>query len=71
MLSRRAHARVLVRYDDAGAWETVGTMTGTDRRFFLPVRPKPCGHLELRLEGRGDLRLFSLTRVYRQGRSGL
>ena len=71
MLSRRAHARVLVRYDDAGAWETVGTMTGTDRRFFLPVRPKPCGHLELRLEGVGDMRLFSLTRIYRQGRSGL
>ena len=70
MLARRAHARVLVRYDDAGAWETVGTMTGTDRRFFLPVRPKPCGHLELRLEGRGDMRLFSITRVYRQGRSG-
>lgn len=71
MLSRRAQAQVSVRYDDTGPWEVVGTMTGTDRRFSLPVRPKPCAHLELRLEGQGDMRLYSVTRVYRQGRSGL
>lgn len=70
LLGQRAKARVLVRYDDLGPWEVIGTMTGTDRRFLLPVRPRPCSHLELRLEGEGDLRLYSLTRVFRQGRSG-
>ena len=69
LLSRNARMEISVRYDDRGPWEKVGTLTGSDRRFLLPIRPKPCSHLELRLEGKGDMRLLSLTRVLRQGGS--
>ena len=70
LLGPRAKASLWVRYDDRGAWECIGTMAGGQRRFALPVRPRPCSYLELRLEGSGDMRLFSLTRSFRQGRSG-
>ena len=69
LLARRARMDISVRYDDRGSWEKVGTLTGSDRRFLLPIRPKPCSHLELLLEGRGDVRLLSLTRVLRRGGS--
>ena len=67
LLANRARMDISVRYDDRGAWERIGTLTGSDRRFLLPIRPKPCSHLELLLEGEGDIRLLSLTRVLRQG----
>ena len=67
LLANRARMDISVRYDDRGAWERIGTLTGSDRRFLLPIRPKPCSHLELLLEGEGDVRLLSLTRVLRQG----
>ena len=67
LLANRARMDLSVRYDDRGAWERIGTLTGSDRRFLLPIRPKPCSHLELLLEGEGDIRLLSLTRVLRQG----
>lgn len=67
LLANRARMDISVRYDDRGAWERIGTLTGSDRRFLLPIRPKPCSHLELLLEGEGDTRLLSLTRVLRQG----
>lgn len=67
LLANRARMDISVRYDDRGAWERGGTLTGSDRRFLLPIRPKPCSHLELLLEGEGDIRLLSLTRVLRQG----
>ena len=69
LLARNARMEISVRYDDRGPWEKVGTLTGSDRRFLLPIRPKPCSHLELLLEGKGDMRLLSLTRVLRQGGS--
>ena len=69
LLARRARMDIFVRYDDRGPWEKAGTLTGSDRRFLLPIRPKPCSHLELLLEGEGDVRLLSLTRVLRQGGS--
>ena len=67
LLANRARMDISVRYDDRGAWERIGTLTGSDRRFLLPIRPKPCSHLKLLLEGEGDIRLLSLTRVLRQG----
>ena len=67
LLARGARMDISVRYDDRGPWEKIGTLTGADRRFLIPIRPKPCSHLELLLEGRGDMRLLSLTRVLRQG----
>ena len=54
---------VLVQYDSCGAWESIGSMSGSDlRSFTFPVRPRRCDHLRLRLEGKGKAMIFAITR---------
>lgn len=60
---------VKLRYDSADDWETAGQITGGTKVFtaLLPIRPKRCDHFEMRLEGTGDLRVFSIASVREQG----
>ena len=64
--------RVYLRYDSEGEWENVGDMRGTGivRTFLLPVRPRRCDHLEMKLEGTGEVRVFSIARVLEIGGDG-
>lgn len=56
------------QYNSAGDWEPLGTVTGTNlRSFSLPVRPKRCDHMRLRIEGVGDAKVYSITKVIEQG----
>ena len=57
-----------VQYDSCGAWESLCHMTGTSlRTFTIPIRPKRCDHLRLRIEGTGDANIFSITKTIEQG----
>ncbi len=57
-----------VRYDSQGGWEPLFSLTGTHlRSFTLPIRPKRCDHLQLRLEGMGEVKLYSLTKTIEEG----
>ncbi len=59
---------ILVQYDSCGVWESLGHMTGSDlRSFTLPVRPRRCDHLRLRLEGSGKAMIFSITKNLSEG----
>lgn len=58
---------VSVSYD-RGPWETLFTLEPTGLgSFLLPIAPRRCDQLRLRLEGEGDVRLLSLTRVTEEG----
>ena len=35
--------------------------------FLLPVRPRRCDHFEVRLQGEGDVCLYSFARVFEKG----
>ena len=54
---------VSVCYDSQEEWQHLCTVfgTGTDS-FSVPVRPRRCDHLRLRLEGTADARLYSITK---------
>lgn len=55
--------KVLIQYDSDGVWREVKTLeTERKRSFFLPIIPRRCDHMRLRLEGTGMWRLYSLTR---------
>lgn len=63
-----SHLRILAQYDSQGGWVDLGHLTGTSlRSFSLPVKPRRCDHLRLRLEGRGPCRIYSITKTYTQG----
>ena len=51
-------------YDSSGEWIRQGSiqMRGT-RTVTLPVRPRRCDHLRMRIEGRGDIRLYSIAKI--------
>ena len=57
---------------DGGAWETLAQRTADGRRCFdIPFVPRRCGSLRLRLKGRGQITLRSLTRTSAAARGGI
>ena len=59
-----AEMDIYVQYDSSGLWERKGRIkfkgTGT---VTVPVRPRRCDHLRIRLEGKGEFRLFSIAKI--------
>ena len=57
-----------VEYDSCGAWEHLFTMSGTSlRSFSVPIRPKRCDHMRLRIEGEGEAKIYSICKTIEQG----
>jgi hypothetical protein len=57
-----------VEYDSCGEWEHLFTMAGTSlRSFAVPIRPKRCDHMRLRIEGYGDAKIYSICKTIEQG----
>ena len=60
--------RFLIQYDSKGDWEQICSLTGRNLRSFpVPIRPRRCDHLRLRIEGEGDARFYSITKTVEQG----
>ncbi len=60
--------QLYIEYDSDGKWVFSGEVKA--RRlgsYTLPVRPRRCDHLRLRLVGEGEMRLFSLAQVLEKG----
>ncbi len=56
------------QYDSIGEWEHLFTMTGINlRTFTVPVRPKRCDHMRLRIVGKGDAKIFSIAKTVEEG----
>lgn len=60
--------RFFAQYNSMGEWEPLGAVSGnTLRTFQLPIRPRRCDHLRLRIEGIGDAKIYSITKTIEQG----
>lgn len=67
----KSRIEVAVSYD-SGAWETLAQLTADGRHCFdVPFVPRRCGSLRLRLKGRGQLTLRSLTRTSAAAKGGI
>jgi len=67
-MEQGAEMRVYVRYDSGEDWLLQGEISRRGRgSVLIPVRPRRCDHMELKLEGRGEVRLLSLCRVLERG----
>ena len=65
-----AQLAIFIRYDGVGDWQSLAFLRGgREPCFDLPLRPRRCSHLELKLEGRGDVTLYSLTQTLEGGES--
>lgn len=63
-----AEMEIYIEYDSSGVWERMGRVkidgTGT---VTAPVCPRRCDHMRLRLEGKGEFRLFSIAKILEMG----
>lgn len=69
-LSLKLGTRVyfFVQYDSSGVWEALHVMTGTAlKSFSVPIRPKRCDHLQLRIVGAGEAKIYSICKTIEQG----
>lgn len=63
-----SRAEFFLRYDSAGQWHSVCTAAGTGlKSFCVPLRPRRCDHLELRICGVGDAEISGITKTVRKG----
>ena len=63
-----ATLKIYIQYDLDNEWKEVGSLVSTSlRSFSVPVRPRRCDHLKLRLEGTGRARIYSITKTIEQG----
>lgn len=63
-----ARATVSCRYDNDPQWQQLCTLTGTGLgSFTVPIRPRRCDHIRLKLEGQGAVRIYALTKVWEEG----
>lgn len=63
-----AELTVYAQYDREPEWVPLGSVRGVNlRSFSLPVRPRRCDNMRLRLEGEGDVRLYAITKTIEEG----
>jgi hypothetical protein len=64
-LEAGASVRVSVQYDSSGIWKQI-MATETPRLKTVPMSiiPMRCDHMRLRLDGIGDCKVFSITKVF-------
>ena len=60
--------RVYGRYDLDEEWQEVAAIRAQQlRSFSLPIRPRRCDHMKLRIEGEGPVKIYSITKTVEQG----
>lgn len=62
-LEPQSSVTIKLQYD-GGDWEIAGKVTALEKRVFtLPVIPRRCVFLRIRLEGQGDMVLYSIMKT--------
>ena len=63
-----ASVEFLAQYDLSDEWIPIATMHGTSlRSFSVPIRPRRCDHMKLRIVGTGNGKIYSITKTIEQG----
>ena len=60
---------VCIEYDSEGGWIEMGTYTGTEavRSYNIPVIPRRCDHMRLKISGYGDVKIYQISRFLEGG----
>lgn len=68
-LDEKADCHFQVQYDSDGVWLERAFLHGDGKTdiFLLPIVPRRCRHMKVRLYGHGGMRLYGLARVLTAG----
>ena len=68
MLPKGSYMDIYIEYDSSGKWEHQGHIKGTGTTsFMIPVRPRRCDHFRIKLTGSGEVRLYSMSKLFEGG----
>lgn len=60
--------RFYIQYDSSGTWDLIFSMAGVNLRAFnVPIRPRRCDHMKIRIEGEGEAKIYSITKTIEEG----
>ena len=63
-----AKAEFYAQYDMSDEWVHVCTIFGTNlRSFSIPIRPRRCDYMKLRIVGEGVAKIYSITKTIERG----
>ena len=63
-----AEMNIYAQYDMSDEWLHVCNIRGTSlRSFSIPIRPRRCDHMKIRIEGTGNAKIYSWTKTIEQG----
>ena len=63
-----AEVGIYAQYDFSDEWECQCILYSSNlRSFSIPIRPKRCDHMKLRIEGVGGAKIYSITKTIEQG----
>lgn len=67
-LERGGKLQVYLQYDSDGKWVQKGEIRGSNLgTFTLPIAPKRCDHMRIRIIGQGELKLYSIAKILEEG----
>ena len=67
-LDKDASLTVYAEYDSDGEWHQVTEIYGTSlRAFSVAVMPRRCDHFRLKFVGKGNAKIYTLTKTIEQG----
>ena len=67
-MAEHSHMEIFVQYDSDGDWVKQGDLMGTSTQSFtVPVIPRRCDHMQIRLRGQGDVKIYSLSKILEVG----
>ena len=61
---------VYLQYDSNGTWVSAGSVTAATANIdscLFPIRPHRCDHLQIKLVGSGDIRIYSIAKILEVG----
>ncbi len=61
---------VFIEYDSDGKWHNVARLQGDQpipKVRSLPIMPRRCDHFRIKVTGRGEMKLYSITKTYEKG----
>ncbi len=63
-----AEMNIYAQYDMSDEWLPLGHFRGTDlRSFSVPIRPRRCDYMRLKIEAKGMGKIYAMTKTIEQG----
>lgn len=69
LMELNTRASISVQYDSSGHFEHISTLkpAGKIRSVAVPVMPRRCDHFALKIEGKGAIKILSMTKTTEEG----